>query len=115
MGMTDLCRQRMSDASGQPVYLRDIHEFIMRHPGPRRQPPTHDHVLDVMRSLELDEEVYSVLDKQGERVYSEREHRGPDGEAFDLFASRLPLNKRRKQVIDDAHGLTVPCISCRIR
>jgi hypothetical protein len=112
--ITDLCRRRMCTGSGETVYLRDIHEYIMRHPGPRRQPPTIDHVEDVMRSLELDEEICSVVDSEGERMYSER-RRGASGEAFDVFTNRLPLNKRKRAEDDAPAGLQVPCISCRIR
>jgi DNA-directed RNA polymerase III subunit RPC6 len=116
--MTALCREKMDMCSRAPVNLREIHSHLMQHPGPRRSSPLSiEHVADIMRSLELDDEVVSICE-HGERFYCVK-----PGQDFDIFAARLPTRVKRKRDEDreddelapGGGGIRVPCVSCQLR
>merc|ERR1712019_93885 len=61
--------------------LQEIHGHLVQTPGPSM--PSEDDVQAIMRTLELDEAVYSVP-QQGELFYAVR------NTSFDIFTGRLP-------------------------
>lgn len=115
--LRDLCKKFLEYNQGKAVLLRDIHEYVLQHE-PRRA--TEANVKQIMRTLELDEEVYSAGAEGGAMLYTER------NQAFDLFGSRRPIgaqhvgNQGRKRKIDGEGGdgapvLQVPCLACHLR
>jgi DNA-binding MarR family transcriptional regulator len=96
--MTRICRDRMAESDEQPVCTRDIFEYVMQNPAPRRVQLSLDHVEDIMRALELDEEIVSIIDERGDRLYLERRQ---DGHKFNVFSARFPLRCKRRRLDDE--------------
>jgi len=104
--LRDRCLQFLENNNGRVVSLQDVHAFIQQQPGPST--PTQEDVAAIMRTLQLDEVVYSMQSSNGQMVYAQRQ-RGANGEAFDLFAGRAPKFVTQAQ---DEVGLVVPCLLC---
>jgi len=106
------CKSFLESHSGKVVSLSDVHAYIQQQPGPSA--PTADDVQAIMRTLELDEVIYSVQTGEGHLVYTQRD-RGANGAPFDLFAGRMPswmMPERKEQT---ANGLVVPCLLCPLK
>merc|ERR1712137_221538 len=64
-----------------------------------------------MRTLELDEEAYSVTSQDGRRIFL-RKRRGASGEGFSIFAGRMPSYLSGADVDMESSHLVVPCLAC---
>mmetsp|Transcript_2152 Transcript_2152/g.4893 ORF Transcript_2152/g.4893 Transcript_2152/m.4893 type:complete len:303 (+) Transcript_2152:268-1176(+) len=97
------CQQFMESNNGKAVTLQDVHAHLLQKPGP--SVPTEEDTAQVMRTLALDEDVYSVQTATGQMVYTQRNR------AFDIFAGRIPNLFAQSEL----PGLVVPCLSCPVQ
>jgi len=104
------CQQYLEEHNGRAVTLQDVHGHVSMSPGV--SVPSEQDIEHIMRTLELDEFVYSVQAATGQMIYTLRS-RGVSGHSFDIFAGRLPSHLRETQV--DQPGLVVPCLSCHLQ
>merc|ERR550532_2661785 len=93
------CQQFMEANNGKAVTLQDVHGHVSMSPGV--SVPSEQDIEHIMRTLDLDEMVYSLRS------------RGASGHSFDIFAGRLPRHLLETQV--DQPGLVVPCLSCHLQ
>merc|ERR1711972_974354 len=84
--LRERCSQFLENNNGRVVSLQDVHAFIQQQPCPST--PTQEDVAAIMRTLQLDEVIYSMESPAG-TMYACR-NRGSNGEPFDLFAARMP-------------------------
>eukprot|EP00747_Dinoflagellata_sp_TGD_P083180 gnl/TRDRNA2_/TRDRNA2_161997_c0_seq1.p1 gnl/TRDRNA2_/TRDRNA2_161997_c0~~gnl/TRDRNA2_/TRDRNA2_161997_c0_seq1.p1 ORF type:complete len:320 (-),score=63.26 gnl/TRDRNA2_/TRDRNA2_161997_c0_seq1:56-910(-) len=99
--LRERCQECLSSNGGRAITLKQIHLHVIQQPGPTV--PTEDDIAAIMRTLELDEEVFSLQSGVG-RVYSQRR------KGFDIFAARTPSYIR--EPTGERPMLTVPCIQC---
>jgi len=92
--------------------LQDIHSYVLQNPvaGASKTPQEED-IQCIMRTMELDEDIYAISTSQGQMVYTHR-NRG-NGQPFDIFAGRLPNFLTRS--VEDSVGMVVPCLSCHLQ
>jgi len=109
--LRERCQLYLENNSGRAVTLEDIYSFVLLQPAGGPSVPTQDDVAAIMRTLELDEEIYSVQTSTGQMVYTLR-NRSSSGQPFNIFASRIPnfITQSASQL--DPPGLVVPCLSC---
>ncbi|CAE7332745.1 Polr3f [Symbiodinium natans] len=106
--LREYCLAFMDKSPERPVSQADLYRFVMQHPAP--QVPTEEDILCIMKTLELDEEVSSIVSAEGHRVFMRRRRRNL--EPLDIFAARLP------NFLQEAEGegrLVVPCLCCPLR
>mmetsp|Transcript_29854 Transcript_29854/g.55936 ORF Transcript_29854/g.55936 Transcript_29854/m.55936 type:complete len:314 (+) Transcript_29854:42-983(+) len=109
--LREYCLTLMDKNYGRPVSQADLHRFVMQHPGP--QVPTEEDILCIMKTLELDEEVSSIVSAEGQRIFMRR-RKGAFGQPLDIFAARLPNFLQPAEGDGDGH-LVVPCLCCPLR
>jgi len=80
------CQEYLDDNQGRAVSLQDVHNFAMQQPGP--SVPQEEDIAAIMRTLELDEEVYSMHSSAGQTLYTQRNQ--GSGQSFDIMARRFP-------------------------
>lgn len=98
------CLQFLESNPGKAVTLEEVHDHVMQQPNQSK--PTADDIAQVMRTLELDEELYSVQTATGQMHYTLR-NRG-----LDIFSGRLPSFITHSQ---SEHPLVVPCLACHLQ
>lgn len=101
------CIEFLESNAGRVVSLLDLLSYVQQQPGP--SVPTQDDVQHIMRTLELDEEVYALPATNGIMVYALRS-RGGMGGVFDVFSGRLPSFATGLPKATDS--LVVPCAIC---
>eukprot|EP00439_Symbiodinium_sp_Y106_P031723 s3913_g3.t2 len=107
--LREYCLTFMDKNFGRPASQAELHRFVMQHPGP--QVPTEEDILCIMKTLELDEEVSSLVTSDGQRVFMRRRKGGFD-QPMDIFAARLPNFLRQAE---GEGRLVVPCLCCPLR
>jgi len=103
------CQEYLENNRGRAVSLQDVHMFAMQQPGP--SVPQEEDIAAIMRTLELDEEVYSMQSPSGQTVYTQRN--AGSGQSFDVMTSRFPTFMRPE--VSESSRLVVPCIMCQLR
>lgn len=114
--LRDQCRQFLEEQPGCAVHLQELHQHVGRVVGARGQgAPSPEDVSQIMRTLELDEEVNSMPAPQGGKIYVLRK-RGLTGSfyGFNVFAGRMTMFQRKNDS-DPGQGLSIPCWSCPVR
>mmetsp|Transcript_21853 Transcript_21853/g.62042 ORF Transcript_21853/g.62042 Transcript_21853/m.62042 type:complete len:312 (+) Transcript_21853:106-1041(+) len=107
------CQQFLADNNGKVVTLQDVHNHVIMKP--QQSVPSEDDIATVMRTLELDEDIYAINTGGGQRLYTQR-NRGKDGQPFDIFAGRIPsIPSTVSGAADELPGLVVPCLSCHLQ
>mmetsp|Transcript_95230 Transcript_95230/g.168604 ORF Transcript_95230/g.168604 Transcript_95230/m.168604 type:complete len:325 (-) Transcript_95230:21-995(-) len=104
--LRERCQALLEQRPGQPVSLQDLHQFVLEQPGP--SVPSEDDIQSIMRTLELDEYVYAVRDRNGQMMYAQRQR----GTPFNVFSGRLPYFVVKPQT--EPLGLAVPCLACSL-
>jgi len=104
------CLAHLEKNPGRPASLADLHRYVMQHPAP--QVPTEDDINSIMKTLELDEDVSSIVSQNGQKVFMKK-RKGAFAAHFDLFAARLPNFMQPMEQVTGS--MVVPCLCCPLR
>lgn len=101
------CQDYLENNVGHAVALHDVHEYVLQNVAGRSVPST-ENIAGIMRTLELEEEIFAKQHDNGEMMYTLRSKAGV-GSGFNIFAGRIP-SFVMGQV--ETPGLSVPCLAC---
>lgn len=69
--LREMARSYLENNMSKVTTLQELHTYIQQQPGPSA--PTEEDVQAIMRTLELDEIVYSVQSETGQMIYVPRQ------------------------------------------
>lgn len=114
--LRQLCQEFLLQNSGRTVTLQEVTEYVVQQPC--QSVPDENNIAEILRTLELDEDIYSVQRPNGEMHYTLRNQGVGKEQQPDLFGGRVPdvimrLPASNRPV--ESSGCDVPCMRCPMR
>jgi len=109
--LRERCLEFLEQSGQRVVSLADLYAYVIQQPGP--SVPTEEDISAIMRTLELDELIYSVQTASGDMQYCYRFAGGGQSQPFDLFAARVPSYMTKSE--SKPPNFAVPCLCCPLQ